>query len=43
MAIATGISPIDLIEAPPEVLLAMIAILEKRAKAEQQAASKRRR
>ena len=42
MAVATGISPVDLIEAPPEVLLAMIEILEKRAKAEQQAAARRR-
>jgi len=41
VAVATGIAPNDLMDAPPEVFRAMVKLLSDRAKAQQKAAKRR--
>lgn len=41
MSIATGISPVDLLDAPPEVFRAMLSVLNDRTKQQNRAAKRR--
>lgn len=41
VAVATSISPIDLLECPPEVFYAMVAVLKEQAREAEKAKAKR--